>query len=283
MIRSRFHAKFSKAPVKLEMILDLIWLVLFGRMLWECRQCQERLMADFWKPDSALKLIVSEDTVVSVVVPTRNEAQLLPLLLGSLARQPYGQIEIIIVDYHSSDQTKEIATRLGAKVIEVDAEGIGYASHVGVLESKGGIIVRTDADAIFPPSLIPTMLASFRTIMGLKIYHVAHLYYHASFLENLMAHLYDKYWRKLWATTGHFIAFTREAYCDIQGFDTRKSVDEDFDFGKRAFKRLGPDAILFDFNSTVLVSSRRIRRTRGLVKYLAKHLSTPWKGPHDRA
>lgn len=278
-IRSHFHARFTRVPVKLEMISDLVWLILSGRLLWECRQCQKRLKVAFSKVHPVLKPLLSEGTLVSVVIPTRNEAETLPLLLSSLIRQPYRDLEIIVVDYDSTDQTREIATRLGAKVVRVETEGIGYASHVGVSESNGDIIVRTDADAIFPPRLIPTMLASFKTMMGMKIYHVAHLYYYANFLGNLMAHLYDKYWRKPWATTGHFIAFTREAYDDIQGFCVHKSVDEDFDFGQRAFKKFGPDAIRFDFNNTVLVSSRRLKRAGGLVNYVVNHVSTPWKPP----
>ena len=43
---------------------------------------------------------------------------------------------------------------MNAKVVEVDKSGVGYVSYKGVLNAKGDIIIRTDADVIMTPSAI---------------------------------------------------------------------------------------------------------------------------------
>jgi|GEM_PF-3475775 len=94
---------------------------------------------------------------ISFVIPTMNEARYLPKLLTSInyiAQVCRVPIETIVVDYKSEDGTPEIAKKMGAKVVEVDKPGVGYASYVGVLSAKGDIIIRTDADVIMTPSAI---------------------------------------------------------------------------------------------------------------------------------
>lgn len=95
---------------------------------------------------------------LSVVVAARNEAQNLPNLLESLARQslPSNQFEIIIADDRSSDGTWEILQQFqhrmsGLKIIRIDETAAGWASkkwalQQGILGSKGTVIVQTDAD-----------------------------------------------------------------------------------------------------------------------------------------
>ena len=92
--------------------------------------------------------------MVSIVIPTKNEPGFIEKLLESIKNQSYKNIEVIVVDYKSDDGTVQIARSFGARVIEVSRKGVGYATHVGFENAKGDIIIRTDADAIFPPELI---------------------------------------------------------------------------------------------------------------------------------
>jgi len=43
--------------------------------------------------------------------------------------------------------------------------------------------------------------------------------------------------------------------------------DENFEFGRKAFEKLGKDAFIYDYMHAILVSARRIHRT-GLLNYL---------------
>jgi GT2 family glycosyltransferase len=100
-------------------------------------------------------------------------------------------------------------------------------------------------------------------IRDAEVYHVSHLYYDGSFFMNLMAYLYDKYWRKPWETTGHFIAVRKEFYRKVQ-FNPEIILDDDWEFGWRA---KNSDAKILRLENSVLVSARRIKKT-GLFRYI---------------
>lgn len=84
---------------------------------------------------------------ISVVVPCLNDADLLRRCLDSLAAQDTPADEIIVVDNGSTDDSVEVATRAGARVIHEPRRGITWATHAGFDAATGDILARTDADA----------------------------------------------------------------------------------------------------------------------------------------
>lgn len=92
---------------------------------------------------------------ISIIVPTRNEAQNLAAVLRGI--RPYAN-EIIVVDGHSFDGSREIAQSLGAKVVLDNKLGKGEALRVGARASKGDILLFIDADQSHDPSNIPNLL-----------------------------------------------------------------------------------------------------------------------------
>ncbi|MEM0241073.1 MAG: glycosyltransferase [Candidatus Nezhaarchaeales archaeon] len=208
----------------------------------------------------------SSGPLVSVVVPTRNEADRLPKLLYSIKNQCYRDIEVVVADYMSTDSTPQIAKLFGARVLNIEKPGVGYATYLAVNECKGEIIIRTDADTIFPRdilSLVVTMLQKKDKLVA----HVGHVYYDGGFIENAMAFYYDKYLRKPWNTTGHFIAFKRELVEKGINFNPKLRYDDDWDFGYRVYQAFGPYVFSYNYYKSILVSARRIRTT-GLFKYI---------------
>src|SRR4030042_849529 len=99
------------------------------------------------------------------------------------------------------------------------------------------------------------------------VYHMGHLYYDGNILLNLPAHLYDKYWRKVWRTTGHFIAVRRSAYEKVAFKPLAKG--QDFDFGKRVCEIFGTEGFAYDPNTAVLISARAIRK-QGMLRYILR-------------
>jgi glycosyltransferase involved in cell wall biosynthesis len=63
-------------------------------------------------------------------------------------------LEVLIIDGNSKDNTREIATQKGAKVILEKRKGYGRAYKVGLSQATGDIIVTGDADATYPFHLI---------------------------------------------------------------------------------------------------------------------------------
>ncbi|NJN82012.1 MAG: glycosyltransferase family 2 protein [Caldilineaceae bacterium] len=93
---------------------------------------------------------------VSIIVPTRNEAaNLLPVLAGC---KPFAD-ELLVVDGHSSDGTKEIAAACGARVILDSGQGKGAAIRCGIDAARGDILVFVDADGSHDPGDIPALVA----------------------------------------------------------------------------------------------------------------------------
>jgi glycosyltransferase involved in cell wall biosynthesis len=212
---------------------------------------------------------ISDKPFISFVIPTKNEAWYLPKVLISInyiALVCKVPIETVVVDYRSEDGTPDIARKMGAKVVEADKPGVGYASYLGVLSTKGDIIIRTDADAIMTPSAIYETTRIFTNNPKKLVTTVGHIYYPLNLATNLVAYLYDYYVRTPCNTTGYFIAF-RRSILDKVNFDIDLKVHEDYNFGERACRNFGLRSMHLNQFVTVLVSSRLIRK-KGLSRYL---------------
>lgn len=100
----------------------------------------------------------------SVVIPALNEANYLATTLASLASQDFtGDYEVIVVDNNSTDNTVHIAEAYGARVVAEQRPGICQARQTGTENSRGEIVVSTDADTTFPTSWLSTIDQAFST------------------------------------------------------------------------------------------------------------------------
>jgi hypothetical protein len=97
--------------------------------------------------------------VISVVIPTLNEAANLPHVL---TRLPHTVDEVVIVDGHSIDDTVAVARALrpDARVVLQDGRGKGNALACGFAAATGDIIVMLDADGSTDPAEIPMFVAA---------------------------------------------------------------------------------------------------------------------------
>ena len=92
---------------------------------------------------------------ISVIVPCRNEGRNIRPVLEWAA--PYAD-ELLVVDGHSSDDTREIAAELGATVVLDNGKGKGDAIRVGIARASGDILVFIDADGSHDPRDIPALV-----------------------------------------------------------------------------------------------------------------------------
>ncbi len=86
--------------------------------------------------------------VISVVIPTLNEARHLPHLLADL-RAGGAAAEIIVADGGSTDETREVARAMGAGVIRA-ARGRGHQIAAGAAATRGNTLLFLHADSRFP-------------------------------------------------------------------------------------------------------------------------------------
>ncbi len=98
--------------------------------------------------------------LVSVIVPTWNEAKCLPALLESLRAQARPPVEILVADSGSTDGTQELARAKGAIVLEGERKGPGEGRNRGARAARGDLLVFVDADCIVPRDLIEAIVAA---------------------------------------------------------------------------------------------------------------------------
>ncbi len=102
-----------------------------------------------------------DSPLVSIVIPTYNEDKYVSDLLKSIRAQTYKNYEVIVVDYNSSDKTKQIAGKYGAKFIHVNTRGISIAKNIGLKASKGDIVAFIDADYILSHTILSGVVHAF--------------------------------------------------------------------------------------------------------------------------
>lgn len=98
---------------------------------------------------------------VSVIIPTRNEAQAIERVLADLPSEL--TTEVIVVDSNSNDGTPEIAARMGARVVQEPRRGYGRACLTGLATANSpDVVVFLDGDYSDRPSELPILLAPIK-------------------------------------------------------------------------------------------------------------------------
>jgi glycosyltransferase involved in cell wall biosynthesis len=104
---------------------------------------------------------IQAEPTVSVVIPTKNEAQNLPHVLADLPSDIY---EVILVDADSTDGTVSVARshRPDITIVGQTRKGKGNALACGFAVATGDFIVMLDADGSNNPAEIPRFVSALR-------------------------------------------------------------------------------------------------------------------------
>ena len=87
--------------------------------------------------------------MVSVVIPTLNEAGNVQEAITTIEEELAHPNEIIVVDGNSTDGTQEIVRRANCRLIVEPRRGYGLALRAGFKEAKGNVIVMVDGDGTY--------------------------------------------------------------------------------------------------------------------------------------
>ena len=102
---------------------------------------------------------------VSVIIPTRNRSKLLELSLRSVLWQRNVDIETIVVDDGSTDDTPQLLQRLGDRIRVVRHErsqGVSAARNRGIAEAHGEWVAFLDDDDLWAPDKLELQLQALR-------------------------------------------------------------------------------------------------------------------------
>jgi len=116
-------------------------------------------------PELAAGAGADSNVEVSVVIPCLNEANSVGICV-SKAMQAFRASglrgEVIVADNGSTDGSIEIAEKLGARVVRVEARGYGSALRAGITAARGAFIVMGDADDSYDFSEVPRFVEKWR-------------------------------------------------------------------------------------------------------------------------
>lgn len=171
--------------------------------------------------------------LVSVIVPSYNSAEFIKLCLQSLLDQSYKNIEIIVVDKNSTDNTVEIAKRFTGKVYTWGPERAAQVNY-GARLAKGKYLYRVDSDFVLEPDVVRQCVekAELENLDGIAVHNTS--------AEGLgfWADV-RKFERNTYRDDNLIVAvrfFTKKSWQKIGGLDESLYGPEDYDFHNRFVK-----------------------------------------------
>lgn len=110
----------------------------------------------------------------SVIIPCYNHAKFLRETIDSVLKSTYPNIEIIIVDDGSKDESKQVAEKLVSKYANItyvfqQNQGPGKARNNGISRAKGVYILPLDADDLISKEYITAAVDILKTDTDVKV------------------------------------------------------------------------------------------------------------------
>ena len=115
------------------------------------------------RSDRAHAGIASQQPLVSVILPTKNRAAVLPDAIQSVLEQTWHNWELLVVDDGSTDDSIEIVRRdfpdPRVKLLQSTGQGVGDARNTGLSHARGDFFAYLDSDNTWTPEYLEFMLA----------------------------------------------------------------------------------------------------------------------------
>ncbi len=109
---------------------------------------------------------VDSNPKVSVIVPTYNRAKFLGYCVNSVLQQSYGNLELIVIDDGSTDDTAAVLNEAArsdnrVRVLKQEKRGAQFARNMGLQESTGVLVNFLDDDDLWHPEKLSTQVDAF--------------------------------------------------------------------------------------------------------------------------
>lgn len=194
---------------------------------------------------------------ISVVVPTYNHARYVAEGVRSILAQNYANLEVLVVDDGSTDNTREVMAQFGEPVryIWQANRGLSGARNSGIEAATGEYIALLDADDFWEPNFLATVLPILEADRTLGAVHTGSRFVDRDgkplLQQNNVTVPADQMYDRL--IDGEFFAadavlVRRECFEQVGLFDEKLRASEDWDMWlrvARAFRFAGiPDALL---------------------------------------
>ncbi|WP_345133512.1 glycosyltransferase [Dactylosporangium darangshiense] len=192
----------------------------------------------------------------SVVVPTWNEARLLPPLVRALQASP-SVGEVIVADAESEDGTAQVAVAAGARVVAGGRPAHGR--NAGARVAHRSLLLFLDADVQPTPEVLSQLAAGFAD-PAVNAMHVRLMPLSGSWFVRLCYRMLDRHFQVcdrlgLPQGLGALVAVRREAFDRVGGFDETVVAGEDSHFFRQLGRLVG--GVVYRRELSIGVSARR--------------------------
>lgn len=213
---------------------------------------------------------------VSVIMPAYNAASFIHTALNSLLSQSWTNLEVIVVDDCSSDDTASIVSAVAAKdpriaLVCLPHNGGAYAArNVGLQHTSGDYITNHDSDDWSHPQRLERLagaLSDEPTCVGVMAHWVrcdGAMHFQRWHMENSLIH-----------PTVSTLMFRREILARVGGWDEVK-VGADTELWQRIVAMYGPGAVKEVLPGVPLAFGRQLPES--LTSATATHLSSRYFG-----
>ena len=202
----------------------------------------------------------SENPKISVVIPVKNEEDMISRCLKAVFSQSYEPYEVVVVDGYSTDKTVEKAKEFPVKVTYEDYGTVGGARHVGLKNATGEYVAFTDADCMPEKDWLKNLVDGFGDgvigvgggirNLGNGLWEKSNALIMNSFFgsaNSVQGRLFKEK-RFVKSISGCNSMYRRKTLIEIGGFDVTLYINEDTELNRRLSK-IGkllytPDAVV---------------------------------------
>lgn len=194
---------------------------------------------------------------LSIIIPTYNEEEYLPLLLKSIRAQDFRDFEVIIADAGSQDRTREIALEDGCRMVEGGLPAVGR--NRGAEAAKGEYLLFLDSDVCLTDGYLGSALEEFQESgLGIAITQILPL--SDSRLDKMAHDFANFFMRRVESFKPHGagcygILTLKELHQKAEGFDEDLDFGEDTDYIERIAEMASFKVLR---QPRLLVSTRRV-------------------------
>ena len=212
----------------------------------------------------------------SIIIPTLNEEESLPVLLQTIATQSYKNFEVIIADCFSKDKTRLVALsfkdRIGKLiVIQKKFKNVSQARNYGASLAKNEFLIFFDADIKIEKKFLEEInkKANLYNLDALTVWNRAEKGIKGKFIFTLMNISMTLFQKIKPAANGPCIIVKKRLFKKAGGFDEEITFGEDFDLIQRLVRNGAKFGV---FSKPILYVSTRRFEKEGLILSLYKSL-----------
>lgn len=201
---------------------------------------------------------------ITVIIPTLNEAEILPQTLDILAGFP--SVSVTVVDGGSSDATTEIASQAGVHLISGNSTNRATQLNRGAAQSDADILLFLHADTTLNKEAFTNLIDAFAADTELAAGGFARFFDSPSKVLKLTCLMSQWRSRNFGVFLGDQAMFVRrEVFTELGGFDETFTIGEDLDFAVRLREKGYKTTCI---TPPILSSARRFQKRGPLLQSL---------------